>query len=61
MAQRERVVLAEALDMADLEALLLHRRDDGADLVQLAVREDVPVDEASSDRAANWRGRPAAG
>ena len=44
--QREPVVLAQALDVTNLEARALHRRDDAPELVQLAVGEDVAVDEA---------------
>src|SRR4029453_11343505 len=44
--ERERVVLAQALEVTDLEPGALHRRDDAADLVQLAVGEDVAIDEA---------------
>src|SRR5581483_10746888 len=40
-----RVVLTERLDMADLEAGLLHDRHHPADLVELAVGEHVPLDE----------------
>ena len=45
--QRQRVVLAQALDVARLEAGALHARHDRADLVQLAVGEHVAVDEAA--------------
>src|SRR5918994_2379810 len=45
--QRESVVLAQILDVAHLEASLLDGRDDCADLVQLAIGEDVAVDETS--------------
>src|SRR5688500_8971855 len=48
VAQRHRVVLAQRLDVTDLEAGALHDRDDAADLVQLPVREDVEIDEPSS-------------
>src|SRR5262249_56359987 len=46
--QRERVVLAQRLYVARLEAGALDRRDHAADLVELAVGEDVPVDEATA-------------
>ena len=57
-----RVVLAQRLDVADLEAGFLHDRDDAADLVQLAVGEHVAVDEAAATRsAARAYRRPADG
>ena len=40
-----RVVLAQVLLVADLEAVVVHHRDQVPDRVQLAVREDVAVDE----------------
>ena len=44
-AQRPGVVLAQRLDVADLEAGPLHRQHRLADVDQLAVGEDVPADE----------------
>ena len=42
--------------MAHLEAVVLHRRDDRADALQLAVGEDVAVDEPPGSRALAVRG-----
>ena len=53
MAQGQGVVLAQALDVANLEARSLDPADQRPDLVELPVREDVPVHEAPSvDRGA---------
>src|SRR5215211_2687455 len=46
-AQRESVVLAQILDVAHFEAGLVDHRNNVADLMQLAIGEDVAVDEAS--------------
>ena len=49
LPQRELVVLAQALDVPHLEPRRCMRDDDAADLVQLAVRKDVAIDEAAAD------------
>src|SRR5207253_6389026 len=46
LPQGEGVVLAQALEVPDLEARVLDGVDDRAYLVQLAVGKDVAVDEA---------------
>ena len=43
--ERLGVVLAQVLLVPHLEAVVLHRGDDRADALELAVREDVAVDE----------------
>src|SRR2546426_481628 len=45
--QRERVVLTQTFDVTRLETGELDARNDTADLVQLTVGEDIPVDEAA--------------
>src|SRR5262249_16976054 len=57
-AQRPRVVLAQALDVAHLEARVLERGDDVADLMELAVREDVALDEHRGVGARRGDGGP---
>ena len=44
--ERLRVVLAQVFLVPDLEAGVVHQRDQVAGAFQLAVREDIPVDEA---------------
>ena len=54
------VVLAQRLDVADLEPGALGRVDDRGDVDQLAVGEHVPADEACAGRAGSrrtWRSR----
>ena len=46
--QRQGVVLAQGLDVADLEAGLLERADHGRQRLELAVGEDVALDERAS-------------
>ena len=60
-AQGPGVVLAQRLDVADLEAGPLHGQHHLADVEELAVGEDVAADEgprrrAASRRARRWRG-----
>src|SRR6266576_3279780 len=43
--QRFRVVVTQVLLMLDLEPVVLHRGDDRAEPLQLAVREHVAIDE----------------
>ena len=50
VAQRERIVLAQRLDVADLEAGFLHRRHDVGHRMQLTVREDVAGQEGVGRR-----------
>src|SRR5439155_18497973 len=45
--QGGRVVLAQVLGVPDLQAAVVHGRDNLAGGLQLAVREDVAVDEAA--------------
>ncbi len=49
-AQRRAIVFAQILDMPELETGRLHDADEHADLVQLAVGEDIPCDEVTSGR-----------
>src|SRR5262249_29142089 len=45
LPERERVVLAQALLVADLQPVIVHRADHRARALQLAVGKDVTVDE----------------
>src|SRR6516162_654522 len=58
-AEREAVVLAQALDVTNLEPDVLHDRDDRADLVEFAVGEHVTIDEAVSLEAGPGTGAAA--
>ena len=49
MTQRERVVLAQTLEMTNLETVRLEHRHHGADLVELAVGKDVALHEGATD------------
>ena len=51
-------MLAQALEMTNLEARRLDSGNDGADLVQLAVREDVAVHERPARKEWPTPGRP---
>ena len=53
-------MLAQALEVSDLEAAPLDRRDHVAELVELAVGEDVPIDEAVAPEASSAGVRRAA-
>src|SRR5579875_1983931 len=57
VAQRERVVLAQRLDVTDLERLMLHRPDDPRERLKLAVGEDVARDERARVRRIVVQGR----
>jgi hypothetical protein len=46
--QRERVVLAQALQMTHFKAVRLEHRDHGAHFLQLPVGEDVALDELAT-------------
>ena len=56
--EREWVVLAQALEMTNLEAGRLDAGDDSADLLQLAVGEDVAVHERPTRKEWPTPGRP---
>src|SRR5271165_371385 len=47
LAQRHRVVLAQVLLVAHLEAVVVHRADDGAEALEFPVGEDVAIDEGA--------------
>ena len=51
-------MLAQALEVADLEAVLLQHRHHHADLVQLGVGEDVTIHELAVDPARVVANRP---
>jgi hypothetical protein len=52
-------MLTEALDVASFEAATLHRADHRAHLVQLAVGEDVALDEGAAGEAGASTAQPA--
>src|SRR6478672_62566 len=47
LAQRHRVMLAQVLRVSDLKPVIVHRTDDRADALKLAIREDVAIDEGA--------------